>query len=154
MAETATPIQDDVYRRMSTVAEALVARDGVSGVILATSGGGLVIRYGEGLRPDTDSTLTRLVSAVAVAARLARDGGTGEPVFIQDEWNRIYARPLTFGLLLLVRCEQRLPAGLAYRLVDEPVTLLCEALDDLFGVTGTAPKEPRPPIADNDVFWE
>ena len=154
MAKTVTPIQDDVYRRMSTAAEALVARNGVSGVILATRGGGLVTRHGEGLKPDTDSTLSRLVSAVTVAARMAQDDSTGEPVFVQDERNRIYARPLKFGLLLLVRCEQRLPAGLAYRLVAEPATLMCEALNDLFGMAGTAPTLPHPPVADDDVFWE
>jgi len=154
MAETATPIQDDVYRRMSTAVEALVARDGVSGVILATGDGGLVIRSGEGLRPDRESTLARLVSAVDVAGRMVPNDGTSEPVFVQDERNRIYACPLKFGLLLLVRCEQRLPAGLAYRLVSEPATLMCEALDDLFGGAETAPTVPRPPVADNDVFWE
>ena len=154
MAEAATPVQDDVYRRVSVAAEALVARDGVSGVILATTDGGLVIRNGEGLLPDTESTLTRLMAAVSVAGRMVGDGGTDAPVFVQDERNRIYACPLKFGLLLLVRCEQRLPAGLAYRLVAEPATLIGEALDDLFAVAGTAPNVPRPPVADDDVFWE
>ena len=151
MAEPEMQPRDDAYRRLSDTAAALAQCAGVCGVTLVDGNGALVMRFGVEPVLDAARTLMRLVEAAAVARDLAPEAVDGVPVFLQDSCNRVYTRSVGRGLSLLVFCETCLPAGLAYRLVDEPVRTMRAALDDLFG---GLPEPPARRDSDGDIFWE
>lgn len=154
MAESVRRDQNEVYRRLRDAAAALAARAGVAGVCLVSGAGRLVMSFGSSPRPEGEDILARFVAAADLARSLDPDSDNAAPVFVHDGRNRVYVRPLTYDLSLLLCCETRLPPGMAYRLVETPAAHMREALDDLFGEADRpVDKDAGPPGAD-DIFWE
>jgi hypothetical protein len=154
MAEAASPVRDEVYRRLRDAAAALASREGVRGVRLVSEGGRLVMAFGSGPQPEAAETLARLDAAVSVARTLDPENGRAAPVYVHDGRNRIYARAVARDLSLWLCCETRLPPGLAYRLVEAPVDDMREALSELFDDAAQRPDPGAGSPCDDDIFWE